>query len=158
MGFKDSKGRGDIPSRIVQYIERARPNAFILENVAGFLDAKYSVERERLLNRLRDIRKESGESGCYTLEHRILDARNHGVPQCRSRVFFTGVHNDFTVGDVGQIPEAPIPGLDLFLDPPVPSDDPKAQTRHRFSPLDTPTAQGENHKARRRSCNNTIRP
>ncbi len=64
-------------------VERVKPDFFVLENVKGLTTLAGGAFRD-------DIIKRFGELG-YTVEYKIVNAANYGVPQNRLRVFFVGI-------------------------------------------------------------------
>lgn len=85
----------------VRVISEIRPKYIVLENVEGFVDMQFlgyegitgvkypdgSVTPDILRNELRLI-------GYNTLEPRILNAADYGVPQRRNRIIFIGYRDD----------------------------------------------------------------
>jgi len=81
----------------VRVISEVRPRYIVLENVEGFMDMQFlgyigitgihypdgSVTPDILRNELQEI-------GYHTLEPRILNAADYGVPQRRNRAIFIG--------------------------------------------------------------------
>lgn len=63
-----------------------RPKAFIVENVAGMVRASHAHLLNNQLTRFR--------LAGYRVAHKVLDAREYGVPQERSRLFFVGIRSD----------------------------------------------------------------
>lgn len=61
------------------------PQFFVIENVKGLLTLNNGMFFE-------DITERFGKLG-YTIEAKILDASEYGVPQKRQRVFFVGLRN-----------------------------------------------------------------
>lgn len=64
-------------------VEQVKPNFFVLENVKGLLTLDKGAFKE-------DIIKKFSKLG-YTVEYKILNASDYGVPQNRNRVFFVGM-------------------------------------------------------------------
>lgn len=83
------------PNRSINYLYREfdralraiRPKAFIVENVAGMVRASHAHLLNNQLTRFR--------LAGYKVSHKVLDAREYGVPQERSRLFFVGIRSDF---------------------------------------------------------------
>lgn len=81
----------------VRVVDELKPKYIVLENVEGFMDMEFigyqgitgitysdgSVTPDILRNELKEI-------GYETLEPKILNASDYGVPQRRKRVFFIG--------------------------------------------------------------------
>jgi DNA (cytosine-5)-methyltransferase 1 len=71
---------------ILRILRVKRPEAFLLENVAGLLTIQ-NGEAFRII-------KESLESIDYTISYKILDAADFGLPQVRKRIYIVGFRND----------------------------------------------------------------
>lgn len=69
----------------LKVLHRVHPRAFVLENVAGMA---YGVHREAL-----DAVVETGNNLGYTVDWRVLNAADYGVPQIRQRLFVVGVRD-----------------------------------------------------------------
>lgn len=80
-GFDDS--RGTLFFDIARILEAKRPPAFILENVRQLATHGRGKTLEKIVSTLEKIG--------YAVEHRILDARNFGLPQKRERVMIVGM-------------------------------------------------------------------
>lgn len=89
-----SQGGVRDPSRKINtlYLEFARalrqikPKAFIVENVSGMI-------RSNFRHLLEDQFKVFGEAG-YSVQAKVLNASDYGVPQDRRRIFIVGIRND----------------------------------------------------------------
>lgn len=79
-GFSDA--RGTLFFEIARIIEAKQPRAFVLENVKQLASHNHG----KTLNRILEILKGMG----YTVEHRILNALDFGVPQKRERILIVG--------------------------------------------------------------------
>lgn len=87
----------------VRVISEIRPKYIVLENVEGFIDMQFmgykgitgimypdgSVTPDILTNELQEI-------GYQTLQPKILNAADFGVPQRRNRIIFIGYRKDMT--------------------------------------------------------------
>ncbi len=62
------------------------PEAVMLENVRGLLDAVFDDYRENIVKSLQKLG--------YTAEWRLLHASDFGVPQLRPRVVFVALKKD----------------------------------------------------------------
>jgi DNA (cytosine-5)-methyltransferase 1 len=78
-GFKDN--RGQLFYDIVRIAEYHKPPLLLLENVRNIL----TIQNGEVL---RTIKKELEGIG-YTVYHSLLNASYYGIPQSRSRVYFT---------------------------------------------------------------------
>jgi DNA (cytosine-5)-methyltransferase 1 len=87
--------RNDLLLEYVRIVTEIRPLTFCLENVAGLLETKFEVVREKAFKLLR-------EAG-YTLSgtEKPLNSLNFGVPQTRRRVIVLGRLN-------GEAPSRPV--------------------------------------------------
>lgn len=121
----------------VRVINEVRPRYIVLENVEGFMDMQFfGYKGLRLSGRRRPsypdgtvtpviLRAELERIGYHTLEPRILNAADYGVPQRRNRVIFIGYR------DGERVPDYPAPTTaerhltlkdaigDLILDPQI---------------------------------------
>lgn len=74
--------RGNLFESYVEVVRKVQPKAFLFENVRGILGTNKGKDFE-------DIVSAFAAEG-YTIEHRILDAEDYGVPQQRERMFIVG--------------------------------------------------------------------
>ena len=74
---------------------------------------------------------QTGTSQAYRLEHRILNTKDHGIPQDRPKWYCVGIRKDVD-GDSFEFP-TPIrcPPIELFLDDTVPKETPKTEGMQR---------------------------
>ena len=89
-------------------LEFIRPRAFLLENVPGLA---YTVHADALAL-IRDTARDLG----YTVEHRVLNAADYGVPQIRERLFVVGTESAFSWPEPTHAEDA-TPGLFDSLKP-----------------------------------------
>ncbi|SHF02348.1 DNA cytosine methyltransferase [Schwartzia succinivorans] len=94
----------------VRVISEIKPKYIVLENVEGFMDMQFigykgitGIEYPDGTVTPDILRRELKEIGYNTLEPRILNAADYGVPQRRNRVIFIGYRKDM------QEPEYPEP-------------------------------------------------
>ena len=97
----------------VQYIERLRPLAFLMENVQGILWTQDALAATSVV----DVVERRLDAAGYKLFPRLVDAAWYGVPQNRARFFLMGLHQDLgyveeDFGDQGPFP-APTHGRRL---------------------------------------------
>lgn len=85
LGERDER---DLFPDAVRLIRQMRPRAVMLENVRGFLDAKFDDYRTRILTAIGDLG--------YTVFVRLLNACDYGVPQLRPRVVIVAIRLDET--------------------------------------------------------------
>lgn len=81
-GFLDM--RGSLFFDIVRIIKTKRPKAFILENVKRLVSHKKGQTFKQIIASLQELG--------YSVEYKILNALNYGLPQKRERVFIVGYH------------------------------------------------------------------
>jgi len=75
--------RSDVLMETVKVIQKKTPPCFLLENVAGLISKNHSdVFKQRVLKPLQ-------LSG-YTVWHRVLNTKHHGLPQNRPRLYIAG--------------------------------------------------------------------
>lgn len=79
------KSMNKLWQHFLRVVEVSRPRAFVIENVPQILK---SLEFEGL--------KERAVSLGYTVEAKVLNAYNHGVPQKRKRAFIIGMKGEFS--------------------------------------------------------------
>lgn len=68
-----------------KFLKRYKPQYFVFENVPGLLSAK-DEKGNSYLELMLDLFRKCN----YTIEPKTLNARNHGVPQNRKRIFIVG--------------------------------------------------------------------
>lgn len=105
-----SDPRNTLFGEYVRVISEIRPKYIVFENVEGFADMQFTGYTGINGTVYPDgsvtphiLRSELTEIGYHTLEPRILNAANYGVPQRRNRIIFMGYRNDVVP------PEYPIP-------------------------------------------------
>lgn len=94
----------------VRVISEIRPKYIVLENVEGFMDMQFNGYKGLTGIEYPDgsvtpdlLRSELNEIGYHTLEPKILNAADFGVPQRRNRVIFIGYRDGLA------IPQYPTP-------------------------------------------------
>ena len=70
----------------VKFVDLARPKAIVIENVRGIVTSNNGYAKDRIY--------EIFESRGYSVNHRILNASDYGVPQRRLRNFFVMIRSD----------------------------------------------------------------
>lgn len=80
LGTKDER---DLFPEAIRLVDECRPQAVMLENVRGLLDAVFDDYRAHLMADLRKLG--------YIAEWRLLNASDFGVPQLRPRVVFVAL-------------------------------------------------------------------
>ena len=76
----------DLFPEAIRLIKEIRPRAVMLENVRGFLDAGFEEYRKHILTSIQNLG--------YTVDIKLLNASNYGVPQLRPRVVIIGIRKD----------------------------------------------------------------
>jgi DNA (cytosine-5)-methyltransferase 1 len=74
--------RRDMVPEFIRIVSQVRPAAFIMENVKGLALAKFKEYLDSAINALKAL--------CYNVNHTVLNAADHGVPQFRERLFIVG--------------------------------------------------------------------
>ena len=83
-GFKDH--RGNLFFNIAKIIEQKKPKAYFLENVRGL----YKHDNGKTFKVIHDVLSDMG----YSVNHKIVNASDYGLPQHRPRVFIIGFKED----------------------------------------------------------------
>jgi len=78
--------RNHLYKSFIEYVEHLRPKAVLMENVIGLINASKG-------NLLKEI-IEGFEGIGFTVDWRVLNAANYGVPQKRERLFLIGYRGD----------------------------------------------------------------
>jgi DNA (cytosine-5)-methyltransferase 1 len=81
--------RGTLFWETLKFIEHLKPKAVVFENVRGLLSMR-NPDGGLLIDAIEEELKSRG----YLVAHRLLNARNYGVPQNRHRVFIIGIRKD----------------------------------------------------------------
>jgi DNA (cytosine-5)-methyltransferase 1 len=85
-GFEDT--RGTLFFEIARIIEFRKPKLVLLENVKGFVNH----DKGNTFNTVKRVLEEQG----YSVYHKVLNAKDFGVPQNRERVYIVAVKNTFS--------------------------------------------------------------
>jgi len=97
-GKRDTKDpRNSLFIHFVRFVKIIQPENFIMENVPGMRSMK-TANGESCMEIILQAFREVG----YTVDWRILNAVNYGVPQTRKRIFIYGLSN-------GKMPTFPLP-------------------------------------------------
>jgi DNA (cytosine-5)-methyltransferase 1 len=78
----------DLFPEAIRLIDEIRPNAIMLENVRGFLDAVFEDYRLKLKRKLQKLG--------YVVDWRLLNASDYGVSQLRPRVVIVGIKKELS--------------------------------------------------------------
>jgi DNA (cytosine-5)-methyltransferase 1 len=88
-GFEDERGK--VFQKIADIISVKQPRVVLLENVRGLLSLVNPLSKTKVID---EIKAELERVGYYVPEPRILNARDFGLPQNRSRVFIIGIQRE----------------------------------------------------------------
>lgn len=83
LGFDDT--RGTLFFDVARILKEKRPYGFLLENVEGLVTHDKGKTLQTILNVLEELD--------YNVNWKLLDSKNFGVPQSRSRVYIVGTKN-----------------------------------------------------------------
>lgn len=92
--------RANLYKQMVRIAKDKQPMAFIAENVKGLM----TLHNGSIFKRVREAFEDAG----YTLNFKLLNAANFGVPQKRERVILVGIRND--LGKTFVFPDEPNSG------------------------------------------------
>ena len=87
-GFEDT--RGNVFWSCLEVIKEKEPKLFILENVKGLLNHDKGRTFKRIIEELESLED-------YTVHYQVLNTKNYGIPQSRSRVFIIGFRVDIQI-------------------------------------------------------------
>ncbi len=85
LGVGDPSGRGLLTFHGLQYVCKHRPHVVLLENVKGLLEQRHRPLRRTIWKCLRALG--------YSVQGRLLNTRDHGVPQNRPRFYVIGIRD-----------------------------------------------------------------
>jgi len=91
--------RNQLLLRYFDFVRELKPKFFLVENVPGLLWSKH----ELYLQRFKNLSRRNGYK-LYTPE--IINAKDYGVPQNRSRVFILGIRSDLETQNLSWPPSA----------------------------------------------------
>ena len=84
LGMNDERGMLFLDT--LRIIEQTMPKYLLLENVKGLTFKKFEPELAYILSYLDGLG--------YNIYHKVLDARDYGIPQSRKRLFFVGIRKE----------------------------------------------------------------
>lgn len=119
-GDRDPKDpRNSLFMDYMRFVKAFRPSFFIMENVPGILSA---ITRSG--ERVKDVVLAVASGIGYNVKVMQLDASRYGVPQCRQRVFFVGIRDDYPfdpdrLAPISVTPDHPITVEQALSDLPV---------------------------------------
>ena len=93
-GLNDERGK--LFLTYINFIKEKKPKFFLIENVKGMLDTKFSDVFQDFINRL--------SSAGYDVKWKLLDAVNYSIPQNRERVFLIGFRKELKMDYVFPLP------------------------------------------------------
>ncbi|MFA7100865.1 MAG: DNA (cytosine-5-)-methyltransferase [Bacilli bacterium] len=103
LGFEDA--RGTMFFEVARILKDKKPKAFILENVKGLTNHDNGRTLKTILRILNDLD--------YSVDYRVLNAEEFGVPQSRERWYCVGIRNDLNI-DVSKSDIFPRPQILLY--------------------------------------------
>lgn len=103
-GFDDT--RGTLFFDVARIIDYRKPSLVLLENVKGFTTHDKGRTMEIVYHTLENLG--------YNVFHKVLNAKDFGVPQNRERVYIVAI-NRMKLGSVGFTYPTPIKGLSTKL-------------------------------------------
>ncbi|MEY8436050.1 DNA cytosine methyltransferase [Streptococcus hyointestinalis] len=83
---KDTDERIYLYRYYVEFLKKYRPNFFVFENVKGLLSFK-DINGDLLFPKMQEEFREIG----YSIDYRLINAADYGVPQKRERIIIFGV-------------------------------------------------------------------
>ncbi len=89
----ENDSRNSLIKSYIKFIDLVRPNIIFFENVKGFTqgfknnDKKGEAYSEYVLKELRNLN--------YSVEGKLIDFSEYGIPQKRTRFILVGISNDF---------------------------------------------------------------
>lgn len=78
----------DLFPEAIRLVDQCRPQAVMLENVRGLMDAVFDDYRNKVESQLKKLG--------YVPSWRLLNASDYGVSQLRPRVVFVGIRKEFS--------------------------------------------------------------
>lgn len=114
LGEEDRFGRGTLIHEIIRICQIKKPEYILLENVKGFLAARFKPTREALRKGLKD----------YQIRMQVLNSKDYGIPQNRERLWIFASRHELPMefSMTPPMPEGERPRLKDFLDPNPPQD------------------------------------
>ena len=93
-GDEGSETRSSLMWNTVEIIKEKRPKYVVWENVKGVLTKKHIHNFEKYINTLDELG--------YKSYHKVLNAKNYGIPQHRERIFVISILGEH---DIFEFPE-----------------------------------------------------
>jgi len=88
----------DLFPEAIRLVDECRPKAVMLENVRGFLDARFYKYREDLTNQLKKLG--------YVVEWKLLNSSDYGVSQLRPRAVIIALRKDLVDTFTWPVPQS----------------------------------------------------
>lgn len=100
-GLKDPRGK--LMMKFINMIDIIKPNIFMIENVKGLINHNKGKT-------IKEIIKTLNKNGQYTIEYKLLNSNDYGVPQKRERVFIIGTlkHKNISFVFPSKNPNKPV--------------------------------------------------
>lgn len=95
LGLEDA--RGTLFYHYAKFLEQLQPKMFLFENVRGLL----THDKGKTFQTILDIFEDEG----YSVQYKIMNSWEHGVPQKRERLITIGVRNDLVDNINFEFPE-----------------------------------------------------
>ena len=111
-GFGDEKGRGTIFWQVRDYINAQRPTVFVLENVSRLVTMQGGTYYNDIMESLEGIGKKT-----YTIQSKVINTADHGIPHNRERVYIIGIRRDADNGSFSFPEPVKAVRIEAFLDP-----------------------------------------
>lgn len=87
LGLEDDKHRGVVLFHSIDYITCQRPRVVVIENVKGLTCGKNKKILDDILCALKDLG--------YTVEWKVMNTKDHGIPHSRPRLYIIGIRTRF---------------------------------------------------------------
>jgi DNA (cytosine-5)-methyltransferase 1 len=95
LGMDEPRGR--LVLDFIRIVRESLPTAFVMENVKGMANWNNGEALQAIEDALVEPVEYMGTKYQYTVQHKVLNSANYGVPQFRERIFLVGnrVAKDF---------------------------------------------------------------
>jgi DNA-cytosine methyltransferase len=107
-GLDDGKDRGVTIFYSLDYVRHKRPRLVIVENVRGLTFQRHAHVLTDILSILTNLG--------YKAKWRVLNTKDHGIPQSRPRLYIVAIRKDSCVGNFKWPTSVQSPGILRFLD------------------------------------------
>lgn len=92
---REDDPRNQLFYEFVRFIKILKPEMIMLENVSGMKSMKNGEVVETIKSEIISAGKEIGKD--YTVDFKMLNAADYGVPQLRHRLIFLGANSDYNI-------------------------------------------------------------